>query len=372
MTLLGETLRRAREEKGLTVESAARDTNIARRYLAALEEEDFAQFPAEAYALGFLKNYSEYLGLDVNEILSLFRAIKIQEQPLPMKELLTKTSRAPRALSLIIILVVVLGGAGTGAFFLWKGRRDEKKQEVAVHVPTNYMLEPGILEQRFYAGDSLTVPVNGDLYKFTLANLGEVVTIDAPSGSLILDLSQTVSVDINDDGVNDLEISLEDYSRNEPLMGAWMRFGLQGGVSNAPVVETETVAAAGSAAASTESAPASSAAAKTVFTSTAPYPFTLQAQFQGFCMFRWEILREANRQGRTEQYFSRGGELNIQAQNGVRLWVSNAATVKLQAIGGGRSQAVEIGGPGEVVVADIAWVRDETSGWKLALLRLEN
>jgi cytoskeletal protein RodZ len=368
MISLGETLRRAREEKGLTVESAARDTNIARRYLTALEEEDFALFPAEAYALGFLKNYSEYLGLDVKEILSLFKVIKIQEQPLPMNELLTKTSGPPKALPLIIILLVVLGGAGAGVFFLWKGGQTETTQESVVHVPVNYVLESGVLEQRFYAGDSLTVPVNGDLYKFTLANLGEVVTINTPAGSLILDLSQMVSVDINDDGVNELEISLEDYSRSEPLMGAWIRFGLQGGASNTVVAETETVAAAGNTAVST----ASVAAAKTVFTSTAPYPFTLQVQFQGFCMFRWEILREANRQGRTEQYFSRGGELNIQAQNGVRLWVSNAASVKLQAIGGGRSQAVEIGGPGEVVVADIAWVRDEASGWKLALLRLEN
>jgi cytoskeletal protein RodZ len=377
MVSLGETLRRAREEKGLAVESAARDTNIARRYLTALETEDFAQFPAEAYALGFLKNYSEYLGLDVNEILSLFKVIKIQEQPLPMNELLTKTSGPPKVLPFIIILVVVLVGAGTGAFFLWKGSRTETNHEVAVHVPADYVLESGILEQRFYAGDSLAVPVNGQLYQFTLANLGEVVTINTPAGSLILDLSQTVSVDINNDGVDELEISLEDYARSEPLMGAWIRFDLQGGMSNAVVAEVETAPAVGNAAASTESnppavAPSQLAGARTVFTSNAPYPFTLQVQFQGYCMFRWEILREADRQGRTEQYFSRGGELNIQAQNGVRLWVSNAAFVRLQAIGGGRSQAVEIGGPGEIVVADIAWIRDEASGWRLALLRLEN
>ena len=153
-------------------------------------------------------------------------------------------------------------------------------------------------------------------------------------------------------------------------MGAWIRFDLQGGMSNA--VAAETAPAAGSGGISTAPVADLPAAAKTIFSSTAPYPFTLQVQFQGFCMFRWEILREANRQGRTEQYFSRGGELNIQAQNGIRLWVSNAAAIKLQAIGGGRSQAVEIGGPGEIVVADIAWMRDEASSWKLALLRLEN
>jgi cytoskeletal protein RodZ len=361
MTSLGETLRQAREEKGLTVEAAARDTNIARRYLIALEEEDFAKFPAEAYALGFLKNYSEYLGLDAKETLSLFKVIKMQEQPLPMNELLTKTSGPPKALPIIIILFVVLGGAGASAFFLWKSRQAKLDTETVARGPAEYMLESGIFEQRFYAGDTLTATVNGENYKFTLANLGEVVTINSPTGTLILDLSQTVSVDINHDGINELEISLEDYSRNEPLMGAWIRFDL---------LESSTVIA--EAAAPAPAAENTAAPARTVFTSTNPYPFTLQIQFQGFCMFRWEILREANRQGRTEQYFSRGGELNLQAQNGIRLWASNAASVRIQAIGGGRSQAVEIGGPGEVVVADVAWMRDETGGWRLALIRLEN
>jgi hypothetical protein len=158
--------------------------------------------------------------------------------------------------------------------------------------------------------------------------------------------------------VNELAISLEDYSRTDPLMGAWIRFELQGD----SIGEAVPVA---------ENALAAEDNAWTVFSSTTPYPFTLQADFQGFCMFRWQILREANRQGRTEQYFARGAELSIQAQNGVRMWVSNAAAVKIQAIGSGRTQAVEIGRPGEVVVVDIAWVRDETGGWKLAVVRLE-
>jgi cytoskeletal protein RodZ len=371
MISLGETLRKAREEKGVGINDVARDTNIAQRYLAALEAEDFAQFPAEAYALGFLKNYCEYLGLDAEKLIASLKVIKIQEQPLPIKELLTRTptSRSAKALPIIIIIALVLGGAGAGAFYAWNRGNARVETEVPVHAVANYVLEGGVLEQRFYAGDSLTIPVNGELYKFSLANLGEMVTVNTPTGSLILDLSQTVTVDVNNDGINELEISLEDYARSEPLMGAWIRFTLYGD-SNIPAVAGTT--ATDNAAGTTASVAVPSAGAKTVFLSPAPHPFSLQAQFQGFCMFRWEILREANRQARTEQYFSRGNELTLQAQNGIRLWVSNAAAVKIQVIGGGRTQPVEIGGPGEVVVADIAWMRDEAGGWKLAVSRLEN
>jgi cytoskeletal protein RodZ len=362
MTSLGEKLRAAREEKDLSIDTVARDTNIARRYLVAFEAEDFIQFPSETHAKGFMRTYSEYLGLDSNEMLSLYKLVKIQETPTPIKELLTDSSGPPKALPFIVIFIILLGGAGAYFFLNWN--KPESVVEPAVHVVANYTLEQGVLEQRFYAGDSLTVPANGDFYKFTLANFGEVVTIDTPAGPLILDLSQTVSVDINNDGANELKISLEDYSRTDSLMGAWIRFELEGETTGEAVAVAENTV--------TTNANTATAAARTVFSGAAPYPFTLQAEFQGFCMFRWQILREANRPGRTEQYFARGNELSITAQNGVRLWASNASAVKLQAIGSGRTQAVEIGGSGEVVVVDIAWQRDETSGWKLAVVRLEN
>jgi hypothetical protein len=88
-------------------------------------------------------------------------------------------------------------------------------------------------------------------------------------------------------------------------------------------------------------------------------------------MFRWEILAERDRQGRNERYFQRTDELNIQAQNGIRIWVSNAAATKLQIIGGGRTVPIEIGGPGEVVVADIRWIRDDDNRYRLIVARLE-
>jgi cytoskeletal protein RodZ len=71
-TGLGAALRRAREEQGLTLEDAERDTRISKRYLDALENERFDVVPAPVYARGFLRSYSQYLGLDPNEVLSLY------------------------------------------------------------------------------------------------------------------------------------------------------------------------------------------------------------------------------------------------------------------------------------------------------------
>ncbi|MEX0781918.1 MAG: helix-turn-helix domain-containing protein [Dehalococcoidia bacterium] len=77
---LGSLLTRAREARGLTIEDAERDTRISRRYLQALEGEHFEVIPAPVYARGFLRSYSQYLGLDPRETLALFPR---DEEPSP-------------------------------------------------------------------------------------------------------------------------------------------------------------------------------------------------------------------------------------------------------------------------------------------------
>ena len=69
---IGERLIQAREERGLNLEDAERDTRISRRYLQALEDERFDIIPAPVYARGFLRSYSQYLGLDTARLLARF------------------------------------------------------------------------------------------------------------------------------------------------------------------------------------------------------------------------------------------------------------------------------------------------------------
>jgi len=72
MTPLGETLQRARLARGVTLEEAERTTRISRRYLEALENENFGLLPAPVYARGFLRTYARYLGLEPAALLPLF------------------------------------------------------------------------------------------------------------------------------------------------------------------------------------------------------------------------------------------------------------------------------------------------------------
>jgi hypothetical protein len=256
--------------------------------------------------------------------------------------------------------MILILGAGAGGTFLVIRLPKKAGEAPPARQPAEYLMTADSLERRFYKGDSILIPVGTSQYKLELSGLGEAVTIGAPGGSFILDLGQQVNADLDNNGIPELRITAGDFVKNNSEAGALLRFE----IDNAPAETTVSFPSA-------EDAVSSLSGAVAIFSSPSAFPFTLQAAFQGYCMFRWEILFERERQDRNEQYFQRGNELNIQAQNGIRIWVSNAQAAKLQVIGGGRTVPVELGGAGEVVVADIRWMRDEENRYRLMLVRLE-
>jgi hypothetical protein len=222
-------------------------------------------------------------------------------------------------------------------------------------------MEGNTLDRRFYKGDIIRISLNSEIYEVELYNLSETVTLRTPGGLEILDLMQEVTIDLNNDGIPKLRITVADFAKNSPDMGTQLHFYLMDTAVQAPA-ETETPFVL---------APATASSATIIPSSPNPYPFTLQVNFNGFCMFRWEILNERDRRGTNQRYFQRNTALDIQAQNGIRIWTSNATAARFQVIGGGRSFPVEVGQPGEVVVGEIRWVRDDDGRFRVVFVRLE-
>jgi transcriptional regulator with XRE-family HTH domain len=88
---IGDKLRSVREAKKLSVRDVAKDTNIAPRYIEALEAEEFDRFPGETYIIGFLRSYSEYLKVDADSIIQSYKGYKIGESVTPLEELTRPT-----------------------------------------------------------------------------------------------------------------------------------------------------------------------------------------------------------------------------------------------------------------------------------------
>jgi cytoskeleton protein RodZ len=69
---LGQLLREAREQKGVSLEQVEEATRIRQKFLQALEEGDYGALPAETYVKGFLRTYATYLGLDPEEVMAIY------------------------------------------------------------------------------------------------------------------------------------------------------------------------------------------------------------------------------------------------------------------------------------------------------------
>ncbi len=92
MKTVGQMLRDAREEKKLTLEDIERGTKIRLKFLSAIESDEFAIMPSQSYVKGFVKNYSEYVGLNSKTVLAFFRR---QTVDAPKSHLLPKGMEAP-------------------------------------------------------------------------------------------------------------------------------------------------------------------------------------------------------------------------------------------------------------------------------------
>lgn len=73
MKTVGLILQEERIKKKLTLEHVESATKIRKKFLVAMEADDFSRLPSVSYAKGFVKNYSDFLGLSTANMLAFFR-----------------------------------------------------------------------------------------------------------------------------------------------------------------------------------------------------------------------------------------------------------------------------------------------------------
>jgi cytoskeleton protein RodZ len=127
---VGERLRAAREEKGMSLEDIAAQTRIPLRHLESIEVADWDKLPAPTYTTGFAKSYASAIGLDRVEIGEQLRAeMGGQRSPTAPAEVFEPADPArtmPKWLVLgtivaVIVLVVLMS---------WLNRRSLQSDDV--------------------------------------------------------------------------------------------------------------------------------------------------------------------------------------------------------------------------------------------------
>lgn len=115
MRKVSDILKKRRLEKNLTLEDVEKITKIRSKFLQAIEKGDYTYFSSSTYLRGFIKNYSDFLGLPTQEILAVFRREFTENEeiglmPKSLSEPLTVplTRLTPPKISFIIVATFLL------------------------------------------------------------------------------------------------------------------------------------------------------------------------------------------------------------------------------------------------------------------------
>lgn len=129
MKTVGDIFKETRTAKKISLETVEEATKIRKKFLVAMEDDEYQKLPSAAYAKGFIKNYSIFLQLAPEKMLAFYRR---QTKEIAKSSLLPKGVSDPLNAPLlritptrfIVFVVVCL----TGIFLLYFGLQYQKLQ----------------------------------------------------------------------------------------------------------------------------------------------------------------------------------------------------------------------------------------------------
>lgn len=142
---VGADLKAARVRKGEELESVSHVLKIRQEHLKSLEDGDLQALPGRAYAIGFLRSYSEYLGLDPAALVERFKAEiagrgEPEEAP-PAYSVEERERKLPQGW--IVFVVLLLVAVIWGGYYLSVSANRMLAQDVQP-VPRNVARDAGI------------------------------------------------------------------------------------------------------------------------------------------------------------------------------------------------------------------------------------
>lgn len=372
MESIGQKLRQTREEKGYTIEQIARDTHIAKRFIEALESEDFSVFPGDPYLIGFLRTHASYLGLDGQEMVNLYKNLKLQEQPAPIDELIVRTG--PRPIVRIAIIAIVLAGLGVGGYFLFTSGvfsgdanadppastqtddpeegEAEASQVAEIDIPSDaYQLTEELVERTFEVGTAIAVRAGGVNHLLQIEDIGETVRLSVDTRTQDAAPQQAVVLDLDGDEEPDLQVTVRSVDPSANPASAVIRLDRDVRAEEAPEATAPIASETAGQAIGSTTESSRERDAQVIASFSEPEPYFVEIQFRGFSMFRYEV----DAQPRQEQYFQAGQNFRVSVNDRFMFWVSNAGVSRFRVAG----RDLTLGDAGEVAVGLLSWAQTE-------------
>lgn len=195
MKTVGEILKKARTEKGLELDDIEKQLRIRKKFLEALEENEWNRLPSTPYIKGFLRNYSLFLGLKPEEMVAIFRRQFGEQQRAglipeglthPLNEPLFKLTPQAAVLGIISLFLIFFFG-----YLIFQYKSYISPPELAVNQPKEgEILTSSRIQVEGKTDNDAVVSVNNQ--KIALGKNGEfLITISLLPGVNVITIEST-------------------------------------------------------------------------------------------------------------------------------------------------------------------------------------
>ncbi len=219
---LGDYLKQARKDKGVTIDEISRETNISKRYLSALEENDYSLFPADTYILGFLTTYAEALEVDRDFITQQFYKQMRIEQDAPLEQLVGLQKRTPVKINMGVVGAIIGGGLLLLLIIIAIATGKPREGGTTTNQPAkNYVYAAdqlaGVSEQRFVIGDTITITNNVRSITIKLLRLGPSKNLEFQINrqNYSLKEGEVLNIDTDNNNIDDLGMEVFGLQNNQ-------------------------------------------------------------------------------------------------------------------------------------------------------------
>lgn len=142
MASLGQQLKQAREERGLTIQQIADNTHIGSRFLQAIESDDYSILPGGVFNRAFVRKFAGQVGFDQEQAVKLYdeQLAEMGGEPtkssyLGLGDEIEAQSSSGNGLLLAFIAVVVLGAILYAAYLAFSPSRIHSETSLVVPTP---------------------------------------------------------------------------------------------------------------------------------------------------------------------------------------------------------------------------------------------
>ncbi|MDQ7007701.1 MAG: helix-turn-helix domain-containing protein [Acidobacteriota bacterium] len=156
MPSFGETLRRQRELRQISLREVSEATKINIRYLEALERNDFTHLPGGAFTRGYIRSFARVIGVDESEMVDAYlyelsqqnhsegptgeRGVQAEtlaqhfSLPRGNEEERRRRARILAVIAIVLLTLAIVGGGGW-ALYTWLGTSPAQTQNQEALAP---------------------------------------------------------------------------------------------------------------------------------------------------------------------------------------------------------------------------------------------